>query len=157
KSRAAAKAPPSTAYMPRAMEFPRAKTTYRDTPSNAPYPKVSTGRRTALARWITDARNPLTARVAVNHIWARHFGEPLVPSVFDFVLRARRPENHELLDWLAVELVESGWSMRRLHRLIVTSKAYAMRSSPAGRSDPNAAIDPDNRLLWRMNVRRMEA
>ena len=68
-------------HTPRPLEFPRAKTTYRDTPSNAPYSTVSTGRRLALARWIVDHRNPLTARVAVNHVWARHFGEPLVSSV----------------------------------------------------------------------------
>ena len=68
--------------------------TYRDTPSNAPYSKVSTGRRLALARWIVDRRNPLTARVAVNHVWARHFGEPLVASTYDFGLRTPRPEHH---------------------------------------------------------------
>ena len=80
QGRGGRKAPLTTAYTPRPLEFHRAKTTYRDTPSNAPYPKVSTGRRLALARWIVDRENPLTARVAVNHIWARHFGEPLVGS-----------------------------------------------------------------------------
>src|SRR5262249_9417235 len=72
---------PTTDYKPRALEFPRAKVTYRDVPSNAPYAQTSTGRRLALARWITDRANPLTARVAVNQIWMRHFGEPLVRSV----------------------------------------------------------------------------
>ena len=81
KAEAASKAPLTTAYTPRPLEFPRAKITYRDTPSNAPYSRVSTGRRLALARWIVDRRNPLTARVAVNHVWARHFGEPLVASL----------------------------------------------------------------------------
>ena len=88
KAEAAVKAPLTTEYTPRPLEFPRAKTTYRDTPSNAPYSKVSTGRRLALARWIVDRRNPLTARVAVNHVWARHFGEPLVGSLVRF-----RPED----------------------------------------------------------------
>ncbi len=143
------KAPLTTAYTPRPLEFPRAKITYRDTPSNAPYSKVSTGRRLALARWIVDRRNPLTARVAVNHVWARHFGEPLVDSTYDFGLRTPRPEHHALLDWLAVEFMESGWSFKHLHKLIVTSRAYRMRSSESGPDDPNVKIDPDNRYLWR--------
>jgi hypothetical protein len=156
KAEAAAKAPLTTAYAPRALEFPRAKLTYRDTPSNAPYPKISTGRRLALARWIADRHNPVTARVAVNHVWARHFGEPLTGSMYDFGLRTPRPEHHELLDWLAVEFMEKGWSFKRLHRLIVTSRAYRMRSADAGPGDPNVGIDPDNRYVWRMNLRRME-
>jgi hypothetical protein len=149
--------PATTDYRPRALEFPRAKVTYRDTPSNAPYARTSTGRRLALARWIVDRRNPLTARVAVNHIWARHFGEPLVPVVFDFGLRSPRPLHQDLLDWLAVEFMESGWDMKRLHRLIVTSQAYRLSSSTPGAKDRNQAIDPDNHYYWRMNPRRMEA
>src|SRR6185503_16504508 len=84
----------------------------------------STGRRLALAKWLTDRQQPLTARVAVNHIWLRHFGAPLVDNVFDFGLRAEKPPQVALLDWLAVEFVESGWSMKKLHRLMVTSAAY---------------------------------
>ncbi len=156
KAEAAAKAPLTTEYTPRPLEFPRAKTTYRDTPSNAPYSNVSTGRRLALARWIIDGRNPLTARVAVNHVWARHFGEPLVGSVYDFGLRTPRPEHHELLDWLAVEFIESGWSFKHLHRLILTSRSYRMKTSDSGPGDPNVALDPDNHYLSRMNARRME-
>ncbi len=155
-AQAAANAPLTTEYTPRPLEFPRAKTTYRDTPSNAPYKNVSTGRRLALARWIIDRRNPLTARVAVNHVWARHFGEPLVDSMYDFGLRSQRPLHHALLDWLAVEFMENGWSFKQLHRLILTSRAYRMRSSDSGPGDPNVALDPDNRYFWRMNVRRME-
>jgi hypothetical protein len=151
-----AKTPTTTHYVPRPLEFPRAKTTYRDTPSNAPYAKVSTGRRLALARWIVDRRNPLAARVAVNHVWARHFGEPLISSMSDFGLRAARPELIDLLDWLAVDLMESGWSLKHLHRRIVTSRAYRMRSSDARPDDTNLRIDPDNRYAWRMNPRRME-
>jgi hypothetical protein len=148
---------PGTDYTPRPLEFPRAKITYRDTPTNAPYARTSTGRRSALAQWLIAPRNPLTARVAVNHIWARHFGEPLVPLVYDFGLRSPRPVHQELLDWLAVEFMESGWSMKHLHRLMVTSDAYAMRSSSGGPHDANRSLDPDNHYYWRMNPRRMEA
>ncbi len=156
KAEALAGSRPTTEFTPRPLEFPRAKTTYRDVPSRSPYPKVSTGRRLALARWIVERGNPLAARVAVNHVWARHFGEPLVASVSDFGLRSPRPELADLLDWLAVELRESGWSLKHLHRLICTSGAYRMRSSADGPGDPNLRIDPDNRYAWRMNVRRME-
>ena len=82
----------------------RDKTDSAYTSVGKPYPETSTGRRLALARWITQPDNPLTARVAVNHIWLRHFGAPLVENVFDFGLRSPRPAHAELLDWLAVEL-----------------------------------------------------
>ncbi len=120
------------------------------------FPRVSTGRRTALAKWITDRQNPLTARVAVNHMWTRHFGTPLVPTLFDFGRKGTPPANPELLDWLAVEFMDSGWSMKHLHRLIVTSATYRMSSSLAG-SEANAARDPDNVYLWRRNAIRLEA
>jgi hypothetical protein len=123
----------------------------------AVYPTVSTGRRTALANWLTDRKNPLTARVAVNHIWMRHFGAPLVPTVFDFGRKGTPPTHPELLDWLAVDFMEHGWSMKRLHRLIVTSDAYRRTSSAAGADRSTLAADPENRLYWRMNSRRMEA
>ncbi len=90
--------------------------------------KTSTGRRLALANWIASKKNPLTARVAVNHIWMRHFGQPLVPTVFDFGLNGKPPTHPALLDYLAVELMENNWSMKNLHRLIVTSQAYQMES-----------------------------
>lgn len=122
-----------------------------------PYPKTSTGRRTAFARWITDARHPLPARVAVNHIWSRHFGKPLVPTVFDFGRKGTPPTHPELLDWLAVEFRESGWSMKHLHRLIVTSNTYRLSSSSAGASAETIAADPDNKFYWRANSIRMEA
>ena len=96
------------------------------------YPKTSTGRRKALAEWMTDRNNPLTARVAVNHLWSRHFHSPLVASITDFGRNGAKPTHPELLDWLAVELMDSGWSMKHLHRLIVTSAAYR-RASGDGR------------------------
>ena len=120
------------------------------------YPQVSTGRRRALAQWITSRSNPLTARVAVNHIWARHFHSPLVLSSFDFGRNGARPTHPQLLDWLAVEFMDSGWSMKHLHRLIVTSAAY-QRVSSAGDAELNLSVDPENRLLWRMNSHRMES
>lgn len=93
---------------------------------NQRFPKISTGRRTALAKWMTDSSHPLTARVAVNQIWMRHLGRPLVDPVTDFGRRAKAPVQQKLLDWLAVELMENGWKMKRIHKLIVTSKAYRM-------------------------------
>ncbi len=130
------------------------------------YPRTSTGRRLALARWIANAQNPLTARVAVNHIWARHFGQGLVPSVDDFGENRKPPTHPALLDWLAAELMSpsfglaaddcacGGWSMKHLHRLIVTSNTYRSDST----NDPACyAIDPDNKHLWRTSPRRVEA
>ncbi len=123
----------------------------------ATYSKTSTGRRLALAQWMTSRDNPLVARVAVNHIWMRHFGEPLVESVFDFGLRAPLPEHIELLDYLAVELMESGWSMKHLHELIVTSKAWRRSSSNLNADPATLEKDPNNVFYWRMNPRRMES
>jgi hypothetical protein len=129
-------------------------TTY--TPLSPVYPSSSTGRRLALARWIADRDNPLTARVAVNHLWGWHFGRPLVETTFNFGRNGKPPSHPELLDWLAVELMEHGWQMKHLHRLIVTSNAYRLRST-AGGDNPNAARDPDNAYLWHFNPARMEA
>ncbi len=119
-------------------------------------PGFSTGRRRALADWIVDRRNPLAARVAVNHIWTRHFGEPLVPTVFDFGRKGQPASHPELLDWLAAELIESGWSMKHVHRLIVESSTYRMSSSIRDREE-NQSLDPDNRLFWRRSPVRIES
>ena len=121
------------------------------------YSEVSTGRRLALAKWIATRKNPLTARVAVNHVWLRHFGEPLVESVDDFGLRAKRPVQVQLLDYLAADFMESGWSFRYLHRLITTSRAYRLSSSTAKADPKTLAADSNNHYYWRMNTRRMEA
>ena len=120
------------------------------------FPEKSSGRRSALANWITDPRNPLTARVAVNHIWTRHFGTPLAPITFDLGRKAPAPAHPELIDWLAAELIESGWSMKHIHELIVNSATYRMSSSLAG-GEANAARDMDNVYLWRRNPTRLEA
>ncbi|MBM83625.1 MAG: hypothetical protein CMJ78_23960 [Planctomycetaceae bacterium] len=122
-----------------------------------PYPTTSTGRRTALAKWIVSRQNPLASRVAVNHIWMRHFGQPLVESVTDFGRRAKQPIQHKLLDWLAADLMDHGWSMKRLHRLIVTSEAYR-RSSSTKNADPQTqSIDSNNEYYWRRLPMRMDA
>ncbi len=115
----------------------------------------SSGRRLALANWLTHRDHPLTARVAVNHIWARHFGTGLVASVNDFGAGGATPTHPALLDWLAAELVDHDWRMKHVHRLIVTSSTYRMASSIAGATTPSA--DLDNRYLWRFPPRRMEA
>src|SRR5207244_1927121 len=118
------------------------------------YPPTSTGRRLAFARWLTDTDNPLTARVAMNHVWLRHFGQAIVPSVFDFGRNGRPPSHPALLDWLAAEFMERGWSMKAMHKLIVTSSAYRMASTPDA---TNAALDRDNKYLWRFVPRPLEA
>jgi hypothetical protein len=133
----------------------RFKDSTEDDPS-VPFPAASSGRRTALAEWITDPRNPLTARVATNHVWMRHMGTPLVDTVFEFGRKGNAPVHPGLLDWLASELVDNRWSMKHLHRLICTSAAYRMGSSMKG-GDRAVAADPDNRLLWRREPVRLEA
>jgi hypothetical protein len=119
------------------------------------YPKQSTGRRTALARWIASERNPLTARVAVNHIWSRHFGRAFVETTENFGRSGAQPTHPRLLDWLAVELMSNGWQMKHIHRLIVTSNTYRMSSR--GVDNPSYEGDRDNQFLWRFNPARMEA
>jgi hypothetical protein len=126
-------------------------------PLGPTYPQTSSGRRLAFANWIISRDNPLTARVAINHIWLRHFGKALVSSVFDFGLNGQSSSHPELLDYLAVELMENNWSMKHVHRLIMNSRAYQMRSSAESESVQNKQQDPKNRFLWRMNSRRMEA
>jgi len=140
--------------------LPGAKKTqedYQNRNADTPFPTSSSGRRSAFAKWLTDPRHPLPARVAVNHIWMRHMGKPLVPTVFDFGRKGTPPTHPELLDWLAVELIEHNWSMKHIHRLIVTSQVYRMSSSSGGATNATLAADPDNRFYWRMNPVRMES
>jgi hypothetical protein len=110
--------------------------------------------RLELAHWLTRPDHPLTSRVMVNRVWRWHFGHGLVRSTDNFGLLGDRPTHPELLDWLAHRFVESGWSLKDLHRLIMLSSTYQMG---AGHDAKAAEIDPENRLLWRMNVRRLEA
>ncbi len=114
----------------------------------------STGRRTALAKWIASPDNPLTARVIVNRIWQQHFGRGLVETSSDFGHLGTPPTHPELLDWLALRFIEDGWSLKKLHRRILMSAAYR-QTSLRPLSDEIRNVDPDNEWLWRMNPRRL--
>ncbi|MFN8705808.1 MAG: PSD1 and planctomycete cytochrome C domain-containing protein [Planctomyces sp.] len=115
-------------------------------------------RRLAFARWLTHPDHPLTARVFANRVWLHHFGEGIVSTPEDFGTLGSPPSHPELLDWLAREFVESGWSIKKLHRLIMTSAVY-QQSSSVNEKTHAAAIekDPEDRLLWRQRLRRLEA
>lgn len=114
----------------------------------------STGRRLALANWLTSSENPLTARVIVNRVWLHHFGRGIVRTPNDFGLQGAPPTHPELLDWLAKTFVEQGWSFKKLHRLILTSNTYKQ----SVRANPTAlAQDPQNDLFWRYEMRRLTA
>ena len=125
--------------------------------------KVTTFQRRALAEWITDAQHgagALVARVIVNRVWQHHFGEALVRTVGDFGVRSERPSHPELLEWLAHDLVEHGWRLKRLHRMILTSSVYQQSNAPRQPAEGLAAVstpDPDNRLLWKMRPQRLQA
>ncbi|MEW6302000.1 MAG: DUF1549 domain-containing protein [Verrucomicrobiota bacterium] len=128
------------------------------TPAIKPPPSVpnTTGRRAELARWLTQPDNPLTSRVIVNRIWQYHFGRGLAANASDFGKLGEQPSHPELLDWLASRFVADGWSFKKLHKLILTSATYRQAvMHPA----PQAARvkDPENRLYWRGNTRRLEA
>jgi hypothetical protein len=149
---------PGTAYSPiyaslKGLEGPAETEASR----RAAYPKTSTGRRTALARWIVDPENPLPSRVAVNHIWLRHFGQPLVDPVEDFGRRTKAPPMQDLLDWLAVDLQEHGWSMKHLHRLIVTSQAWQRSTGIGNANEATVQADATNQYYWRRSPVRMES
>lgn len=124
--------------------------------SRAPWPEIPRGQsgRLQLAEWLVNPENPLPARVTVNRLWQRLFGEGLVRSLDYLGTRGDSPTHPELLDWLAGEFTRNGWSQKRLIRELVLSRTYALSS----RQDATAAArDPDNRLLWRMNRRRLDA
>ncbi len=127
----------------------------------------SSMRRRALAGWLTRTDHPLTTRVIVNRLWQHQFGQPLVATPSDFGTMGARPTHPQLLDWLAAELVERGWSLKRMHRLMVTSATYrqASRLGQLSKEDRAAVeahiklarrIDPNNALLWRMNRKRLD-
>ncbi len=116
--------------------------------------------RLELARWIASSEHPLTARVIVNRVWRWHFGQGLVSSTDNFGILGAKPSHPELLDWLARTFIESGWSIKDLHRLIMKSATYQQASSgrfsTGDKADPRL-VDPENRLLWRANIQRLEA
>ena len=114
----------------------------------------TSGRRLAFAKSLTDGKHPLVARVIVNQVWKRHFGKGLVNTPHDFGQLGERPSHPGLLDWLAAEFMEKGWSLKHLHTLLLTSRAWQQSSL---RDEKRDLIDPDNRLLSRMNVQRLEA
>ena len=128
-----------------------------DASQQAVYPKTTTGRRLAFARWIVHPDNPLTARVAVNHIWLRHFGRPLVEPVNDFGRRTKKPRQAKLLDWLATEFVASHWDMKQLHRCIVTSEIYQLMTADKHVDPAIRKRDPTNQLYWCWTPVRMES
>jgi len=115
---------------------------------------ASSGRRLAFAEMLTDGEHPLVARVIANRVWMHHFGTGLVRTAGDFGLLGETPSHPELLDWLAADFMENGWDLKRLHRLILTSRTWKQQSL---RTSEGERIDPDNRLLSRQNVRRLEA
>jgi hypothetical protein len=129
-------------------------TTKRGRRGGASRQGVSTGRRFALAGWIASGENPLFARVMVNRIWQHHFGRGLVSTPENFGRSGARPSHPELLDYLAIEFAESGWSVKAIHRLILNSATYRQRS--ASQSDAHEAVR-DNRLLWHFPTRRLDA
>ena len=130
--------------------------TYGNPPVEIPPASGQTsGRRRALAEWLVSPENPLTARVIVNRIWHHHFGRGLVPTLDNFGKMGESPSHPELLDWLALEFMNRGWSIKQMQRLIMTSDTYKMSSQFA---DAGAiAKDPENRLLWRYGARRLDA
>lgn len=115
----------------------------------------TSGRRLALAKWLTSGRHPLTARVMANRIWHHHFGRGIVTTLDNFGKTGEAPTHPELLDWLAVEFVEKGWSIKQMHRLLMTSEAYQMSSQWV--TEKHLLTDADNLLWWRYRPQRLEA
>jgi hypothetical protein len=124
-------------------------------PAKVPFAGGSSGRRTALADWIASPDNPLTARVMVNRLWQHHFGEGIVRTPSDFGINGERPTHPELLDWLATQFVEKKWSLKTMHRLMLTSSTYR-QSTEHPDYQKYTEIDPKNQFLWRMNWLRLE-
>jgi mono/diheme cytochrome c family protein len=123
-------------------------------PAGAATLAPASSRRSALAHWLTSPENPLLARVMVNRIWQHHFGRGIVATPSDFGRNGRQPTHPELLDWLACEFVDRGFSIKQMHRLIMTSSAYRRSAAP---TSSGMASDPENHLLWRMDRRRLDA
>jgi len=130
--------------------------TYGNPPTEIPPADGRTsGRRRALAEWLASPQNPLTARVIVNRIWHHHFGRGIVATLDNFGKMGDQPTHPELLDWLAVEFMNRGWSIKAIHRLIMTSEAYQMASAYDDQVDREK--DPQNQFLWRYRTQRLDA
>jgi hypothetical protein len=149
--------------------FPRIANPWNDAVAPPSADAPSSGRRTALARWLSRGDHPLALRVIVNRVWQQHFGQGLVSTASDFGVMGSWPAHPELLDWLATELPAQGWSLKRLHKLLLSSAAYRQASRPASPSwsaeaaaaarqswQRSKEADPQNELLARMNRRRLE-
>ena len=150
--------PPSPSYVlrmgdPKHIIAPVVPSVPRVLKANYEIPNAPTGRRASLANWLASPENPLTARVMVNRIWQFRMGQGISRTPNDFGVMGDKPSNKDLLNWLAAEFVTRGWSIKAMDRLIVLSAAYRQASLP---DKAKEAIDPDNRLLWRMNRKRME-
>ena len=147
---------PGPVVTPGVPEMIQAEQPFQWTPAAKDAP--TSGRRTAFANWLTQPRHPTTSRVMVNRLWLHHFGEGLVSTVDDFGWAGETPQHQSLLDWLALELESHDWSLKHLHRQILTSTAYQQISHNRGELSRLAIqADPRNRLLWRQNLRRLEA
>ena len=130
--------------------------TYGNPPTEIPPADGHTsGRRRALAEWLTSSQNPLTARVIVNRIWHHHFGRGIVATLDNFGKMGESPTHPQLLDWLAVEFMNRGWSIKQMHRLIMTSEAYQMASAFEDAADREK--DPQDQYLWRFRAQRLDA
>ena len=125
-------------------------------PADVPH---ATGRRSALARWLTGPDHPLTARIMMNRVWQQHFGVGIVGTANDFGAMGEEPSHPDLLDWLAAEFIESGWSLKKMHRLMVTSATYQQSAFVEPKSPPHERAleaDPQNTLLWHYQRRRLD-
>lgn len=140
---------------PRDRRHPALPATLADVTTIPPEFSLPQGSRKGLALWLTQPRHPLTARVFVNRVWQWHFGRGIVETPNDFGFMGQLPSHPDLLDWLATQFVADGWNIKNLHRLVMNSAAYRQSSQFAG--ERQLAEDPENRLLWRMNRRRLES
>jgi len=122
-----------------------------------PLPPGTSGRRLELADWITSRKNPTTARVIMNRLWLHHFGEGIVATPGNIGRNGAPPSHPEILDWMAVEFQESGWSLKKMHQFVLTSQAYRQASRRSVELTRAEKLDPDNRLLWRQNLKRLES
>lgn len=142
---------PMQKLQPAVLSVPASGTSVSIPANNQKLP--STGRRLAYAQYLTSGKHPLVARVLVNRFWMHHFGKGIVATPSDFGVLGERPSHPQLLDWLATEFTRSGWSLKRLHKLVMTSTVYRQSLRAIGTD----GIDPDNRLLGGMSLRRLEA